>query len=527
MKLTANQELARFKKLSNLALTLTGSPQDVFNNVAKLIGDLLDVKVVCLSEVRDDELYFLSVYVEGQMYSNVGHCDLSITPCATVECDKEIRVYEHVAELFPEAEFLKTHNAFSYCGFPALNSSGKVVAVTCLLDDKPHEFTEEDQDLLRIFGQRIGLEIERVEIQNKLRKQEEQFRLSQKMEALGKLTGGIAHDYNNMLSVITGYAEVLEEDLKDQPKLSKYAYQIRRAGERSAKLTQKLLASSKKKPIIAENIYMNEVLQGMQHMLEKTLTARIKLIFDFDENIWPSWLDSNDFEDAILNLSINAMHAIEGNGQLTFQTQNKIIGQFDAQLLNLKAGDYVILSITDTGSGMDEAIKDNIFDPFYSTKGDKGTGLGLSQVYGFVDRSNGIIKVYSEVDHGTQFILYFPRYIEGSFKKKSNKVISTTDLNGNENILVVDDESALLELTCEILGARGYNVFSAENAKQAINILNNEHIDLLLTDVIMPDIDGYQLVSLAREINPKIKLQLISGFSDSRHVDMVDCCTNQ
>jgi GAF domain-containing protein len=210
VKLSSNQQLARFKKLSNLALTLTGSPQDVFNNVSKLIGELLDVKVVCLSEVRGDELHFLSVYVDGQMFTNAGHCDLSITPCATVELDKDIRIYEQVSELFPEADFLKSHDAFSYCGFPALNSNGSVVAVTCLLDDKPHEFTEEDQDLLRIFGQRIGLELERVEIQDKLKKQEEQLRLSQKMEALGKLTGGIAHDYNNMLGVITGYAEILE-----------------------------------------------------------------------------------------------------------------------------------------------------------------------------------------------------------------------------------------------------------------------------------------------------------------------------
>ena len=156
-----NTEVTRLKKLFELSLTLSGDPLEIFQHAAKLIGELLDVKVVCLSEIQGERLNFLAVYIDGEIYSNAGSCLLAITPCATVEKTKDIRVYDRVKELFPEATFLQDHNAFAYCGFPSLNNHGKVVAVTCLLDDKPHNFTGEDQEILRIIGQRIGMEIER------------------------------------------------------------------------------------------------------------------------------------------------------------------------------------------------------------------------------------------------------------------------------------------------------------------------------------------------------------------------------
>ncbi len=248
------------------------------------------------------------------------------------------------------------------------------------------------------------------------RQAEEGLRRSQKMDALGKLTGGIAHDFNNMLGIILGYADLLQEALSDQPKLKKYAHEIHHASERGAKLTKKLLAFTRQKISEADMLNLNTLLQDEKHLLEKTLTARIKLVLILAENLWPVWLDSNDLEDAILNMSINAMHAIDGNGQITLQTSNEQINVTDAKLLDLEPGDYVLLNITDTGGGMNDATKEIIFDPFYSTKGENGTGLGLSQVYGFMQRSNGEIKVYSELGHGTQFALYFPRYHGTSHK---------------------------------------------------------------------------------------------------------------
>ncbi len=350
---------------------------------------------------------------------------------------------------------------------------------------------------------------------------QEHIQRTQKMEALGNLTGGIAHDFNNLLGVVNGYAELLEDMLSEQPKLAKYAIEISHAGERGARLTRKLLAFSRKIESRADKINLNRLLLKQKNMLEKTLTVRIKLVFNLVEDLWPVWLDANELEDAILNVSINAMHAIEGNGQLTFKTRNVSLTAEDAKNIELIAGDYVVFSVIDTGCGMDKITQEKIFEPFFSTKGEKGTGLGLSQVYGFVKNSKGSIRVYSEFQHGTQLLLYFPRYQKGLLQEDKNDQIKN-DLTGNESIVVVDDEPALLDISKEILIQNGYQVFSAECAEQALVILANESIDLLISDVIMPDMDGYQLASIVNKNYPAIKIQLISGFTDDRHLNMID-----
>jgi len=353
-------------------------------------------------------------------------------------------------------------------------------------------------------------------------KLQHQLHQSQKMDALGKLTGGIAHDYNNMLGVIMGYADLLEGALDKQPKLAKYAYEIYHAGERGTKLTNKLLAFSRQKMSEANCINLNSLLQSQQHMLEKTLTVRIELVLNLADDLWATWINDSEMEDIILNMSINAMHAIDGNGQLTIRTSNEQLNQLDAQSLGITSGDYVLLSITDTGCGMDEATKEKIFEPFFSTKGEQGTGLGLSQVYGFVHSSGGAIKVYSEPGQGTRFALYFPRHNESDYKEQSIKENNAIDIRGTETILLVDDESALLSLNCEILAQQGFNVISADSAKKALEILEHETVDLLLSDIIMPEIDGYQLAAMVKEKYPSIKIQLVSGFTDDRNMDMVD-----
>lgn len=350
-------------------------------------------------------------------------------------------------------------------------------------------------------------------------KQDEQLRRSQKMDALGKLTGGIAHDYNNMLGVILGYSEMLMDFLEEQPKLAEYVDEIHRAGERGAKLTKKLLTFSRQQSSEKVILNINTILKNSQLMLEKTMTVRISLKFDLAENLWAVNLDLNDLEDAILNISINAMHAIEGNGTVTYQTFNEVVNDIDAKHLQIEAGEYVVLSISDTGCGMDDETKEKVFDPFYSTKGEKGTGLGLSQVYGLVQRSDGNIIVYSEVDHGTQFVLYFPRYIGSVDKERKIESVTTNNLTGHERILVVDDEPSLTTLTSQILNKHGYITLIANSGKEALDILENESIDLLLSDVIMPEMDGYQLSEIVREKYPTIKIQLASGFSDDRHID--------
>ncbi len=356
-----------------------------------------------------------------------------------------------------------------------------------------------------------------------VKEQEELLRRSQKMDALGKLTGGIAHDYNNMLGVVLGYAELLESMLTDQPKLAKYASQIHKAGERGAKLTKRLLSFSRHDaPTVANEVDINALLQEQQDMLQKTLTARIKLEFHLTDNLWHISLDQSEFEDAILNMSINAMHAMIDGGDLIITTDNQTLTGVDAFMLGLVPGDYVQLSISDTGSGMDSVTKNKLFDPFYSTKGNRGTGLGLSQVFGFVKRAEGIIKVHSRLGKGSKFILYFPRYDIETKTLSQVSITESIEYCGQESILIVDDEMFLLDLLSELLKPNGYTIFRAENGNQALEILEKESIDLMLSDVIMPEMDGYQLSAIVQDKYPAVKIQLATGYNDDRQKGKFD-----
>ena len=350
------------------------------------------------------------------------------------------------------------------------------------------------------------------------KQQEEQIRRSQKMDALGKLTGGIAHDYNNMLGVVLGYAELLNITLADQPKLAGYVEQIEHAGQRGAKLTSKLLSFSSNTSSELKELNINVLLQNEKLMLEKTLTARISLVLDLEEDLYSVMLDENEFEDVLLNMSINAMHAIEGNGRLTLKTRSINLDEKDGYRLNLHQGDYILLSITDTGSGMTLETKEKLFDPFYSTKGDKGTGLGLSQVYNFVKNSGGVIEVDSEVGKGAEFRMYFPKFVGNKQIEKRIENNNGIDLSGTETVLIVDDEPALLAMCSVILEGKGYKVLCAESAKQALEILELKSVDLLLSDVIMPEMDGYTLAEIVQNKFPNIKIQMVSGFTDIHHL---------
>lgn len=355
-----------------------------------------------------------------------------------------------------------------------------------------------------------------------LREKEEQLKRAQKMDALGKLTGGIAHDYNNMLGVILGYSEILKAQIVDNPKALGFVLQIQTAGERARDLTSKLLTFSRSKSSESVVVNINDELQKQREMIEKTLTPRIQLTLNLENDVWPAMLDTGDLHDSIINMAINASHAIEANGTLSISTCNKRLNSTEAHLLGLKKGDYIELVIADSGAGMDSRTIAQIFDPFFSTKGDKGTGLGLSQVYGFVERSGGIINVYSQLGQGTRFELYFPRCHGCVANERQVEHNESEAVSGNESILVVDDEPGMRDLTSEILNQQGYKVFCAENGPQALKILETKAIDLMLSDVIMPKMNGYQLAARVYEKFPGVKVQLASGFNDERHKDMID-----
>jgi len=349
--------------------------------------------------------------------------------------------------------------------------------------------------------------------------QEERLVRTQKMDALGKLTGGVAHDFNNMMAVVLGYSQLLTQMLDDNPDALEFVNEIHSAGERARDLTSKLLAFSRKRPVDPINTDINMLLNDSKLMLEKTLTARIHLQLDLTPDAWPVYLDKSSFSDTLLNLCINAMHAMPDGGTLTLSTKNIVLNATEAESLRIDSGNYFQLTISDTGTGIPEDVQKKLFEPFFTTKGEQGTGLGLSQVYGFIQQSKGSIQVFSTLGEGTQFVVNFPSNSDSITQK--NKA-TPKNIRGNENILVIDDEAALVTLAKNILLKNGYQVFTANSSKEALEILQAEKIDVLLSDVIMPDVSGYQLAAQVKAQYPDIKIQLVSGFNEEVSTSSVD-----
>jgi len=353
-----------------------------------------------------------------------------------------------------------------------------------------------------------------------LKEQQVQLQRAQKMDALGKLVGGIAHDYNNMLGVILGYTDLMKMKFSTVDGLAKYIDHIAQAGERGRKLTQRMLNFSKKESSGAEATSINQVLNSQKDLLSKAITALIHIHYDLSQSDWLVWVDSSELEDVLLNVSINAQHAMVNGGSLTFKTQTVHLETAEAKFLDLAENDYLKLTVRDTGCGMGDELISKIFDPFFSTKGTQGTGLGLSQVYGFMERSGGAVKVYSELGLGTEFSFYFPRYRGVEENEAEQDMPALEGMQGDgETILVVDDEPALRELAAEMLRLAGYRVLMASDGGEALDILASHSVGLVLSDVIMPNMDGYQLAKHIETLYPEVKIQLASGYSDNRHIE--------
>ena len=413
------------------------------------------------------------------------------------------RIKKYAAELFPS----NRTRAILHAPF---HFSGEIAGVLCIENiDGAREWKVEEEAFVISAADILSLALEisrRGELEITLRRTE-------KMDALGKLTGGIAHDFNNLIGIILGYSDLLRSELPADTEVADYAKQIFHAGERGAKLTKKILGFSRKKEIEAQELNLNDLLLNQQHLLEKTLTARIQLNLQLDHSLWPIVVDAGDLEDGIINLSVNAMHAIESNGALTIETKNVQLSLLDAARLKMKPGDFVLLQVTDSGHGMERETLDRVFEPFFSTKGVEGTGLGLAQVYGFMQRSHGAIEIDSGPQVGTKVSLYFPRCEENSSTESLADNVSASVQAQGETILVVDDEPVLLSFMTQILDRQGYKVLVASDGEEALEVLATQRVDLMISDVIMPGMDGFDLAELVRLRYPNVKIQLVSGYS--------------
>ncbi len=342
----------------------------------------------------------------------------------------------------------------------------------------------------------------------------EQLRQAQKMDAIGRLAGGVAHDFNNLLTIILGFAQIVADDLKDADAKSNMA-EVIKAGERASALTQRLLAFTRKQILEPEILDLNEVVSGMEGMLKRLIGENIRISVQLDRNIGSVRADHHQLEQVIMNLAVNARDAMPGGGELVISTGNTVVDNTRATVHGREGGQYSVLTVRDTGCGMDPETKAKIFEPFFTTKeSGKGTGLGLSMVYGIVQQSGGFLAVQSEIGVGSSFEIYLPCVL-GSSVSPHDK-LATVQVKGSEKILVIEDEGAVRQLVQSFLTSAGYNVMALDDVGHALRLSRSDisDVDLLVTDVVMPGMSGPDVAAQLARVRPELKVLYVSGYTE-------------
>ncbi|MBM9521004.1 PAS domain S-box protein [Desulforhopalus vacuolatus] len=346
---------------------------------------------------------------------------------------------------------------------------------------------------------------------------EEQFNQAQKMESVGRLAGGVAHDFNNMLGVILGHTDIILAQLKTSQPFIDNLKEIKKAAERSSQLTRQLLAFARKQTVAPKVLDINKIVGGMTKMMRRLIGEDIDLVWDPCRDIWPVKIDPGQIDQILVNLCVNARDAIDDNGKLTIETNNSVFDEdYCKYHTDSKPGEYVMLAVSDNGCGINREIIDNIFEPFFTTKKTGvGTGLGLATVFGIVKQNNGFINVYSEPDKGSTFKIYLPRYLGDESQTIRKEIPVEQTIRNGETILLVEDEPAILEMTTMMLEGLGYTVMAAATPGEALRFVEEypKQIQLLMTDVIMPEMNGKELAKNILARYPDLKRLFMSGYT--------------
>ena len=345
---------------------------------------------------------------------------------------------------------------------------------------------------------------------------QERLRQSQKMDAIGQLTGGVAHDFNNVLTVITGTIEILQEGVADRPQLATIAELIDQAAVRGAEITSQLLTFARRQPLQPRRVDINALVVDTCKLLRPMLGEHIEISAVLAGDAWPALADPSQLSAAIVNLAVNARDAMPGGGKLALETANVVFDEATSSDGELGAGEFVMIAVADTGLGIPADIIDRVFEPFFTTKGiGRGTGLGLSMVYGFAKQTGGTVKIESEEGRGTVVRLYLPRS-EGRVPTKEGSAPPVVALSGQETILVVEDDPLVRGYVIAQLGGLGYKTLVASDAEAALELVDQgAEFDLLFTDVIMPGgMNGRELAEVVLARRPGVKVLYTSGYTD-------------
>jgi PAS domain S-box-containing protein len=375
-----------------------------------------------------------------------------------------------------------------------------------------------EQGLIYALGRDVTVERDAAEA---LRRAEEQLRQAQKMEAVGQLTGGIAHDFNNLLTGVIGSLDLMHKRIAQGrfADVERYAKLAATSANRAAALTHRLLAFARRQPLDPKPVNVNQLVHSIEDLLRRTIGETIKLEIVAAGGLWATFCDPHQLESALLNLVINSRDAMPAGGRVTIETANSHLDNFyAAEQRDVAPGQYVCLSVTDTGVGMSSAVRARAFDPFFTTKPiGQGTGLGLSMIYGFARQSEGHVRIYSEVDAGTTVKLYLPRYrgaVEEAASGAAAETVATAQ--AGETVLVIEDEDSVRELVVEVLHELGYRALEAGDGPAGLKILQSgERIDLLVSDIGLPGMNGRQVADAARERRPDLKVLFITGYAEN------------
>ena len=515
-----NTDISERKKIEDAQLFLlkcgrSVSGEDLFETLARYLAENLHMDFVCINRLAEDNLSVrtLALYLDGHFQDTLTYT-LQDAPCADVIGKTVYSCIDNVCQHYPDDAMLREIGAESYVGATLWNSQGKAVGLISAISRKPLASAHLPESVVKLVAIRAAGELERRESEAENANLQAQLMQAQKMESIGRLAGGVAHDFNNMLGVILGHAELAQDLITPADPIFEDLSEIKNAAQRSADLTRQLLAFARKQTVSPRVLDLNETVEGLLKMLRRLIGEDIDLAWLPGKGLWQVKIDPTQVDQILANLTVNARDAIEGVGKIIIATD---IAELDADYctdhVGCVPGHYVMLSISDDGCGMDNEIQEHIFEPFFTTKGvGQGTGLGLATIYGIVKQNSGYIDVHSRPDQGTTFRIYLPRYLG-----KVVAIEKTAEMiqQGQETILLVEDESSILLLGKRMLESIGYRVLTAGTPGEALWLAeqNAGEIHLLITDVVMPEMNGRDLAKRLLSLYPGLKRLFMSGYT--------------
>lgn len=492
--------------------------EDFFESLARYLAQSLGMDFVCIDKLLGDNLTAktVAVYHNGRFEDNVEY-SLKDTPCGEVVGKNVCSFTKGVRHLFPNDAVLQDMNAESYVGITLWGFDGKPIGLIAVIGLKPLVNSKIAESILKIVGIRAAGELERRRTNEEYLKLEQQFMQAQKMEAIGRLAGGVAHDFNNMLGVILGYTDLILDGLTPENDYYDDMSEIQKAAERSKDLTQQLLAFSRQQTIALKPVDLSIMVFDIEKTLKRLIGEEINLILNIEDNLWKIHSDASQMNQILINLAVNAKDAMPDGGTLFIELSNI---HYDPDLIMLNPSTekdrYVLISVSDTGQGIDKEILPNIFEPFFTTKGlGQGTGLGLSTIYGIVRQNLGYIHVSSEPGLGTTFKIFIPAMSDESEIKNGDAKTPAEIPKGEGLILLVEDDAMMLKMTKMMLGKAGYKIIAFQSPEEALVFCssNGKKIDLLLTDVVMPGMTGKDLSIKLKQKMPDMKVIYMSGYT--------------